>query len=130
MAEQAINQKSEKMVMQGLLTLSIEDGGMDARDSIVRMSILFRSAQKLGLDATQLFAEAADFATNPYLKTAMLQFPARPPEHRDLGRAFFIGEKTTEQGFSYEQQPWKFAKAVRRKVWLLKLRRFFGRFAG
>jgi len=129
-AEQAIKQKSGEMITQGLLTLSIEDGGFDARDTIVRMSILFRSAQKLGLDAVQLFAKAADFATNPFLKTAMLEFPARPPEQRDLRMAFFIDEKTTEQGFSYQLQPWRFAKAVRRKVWLQKLRRFFGRDSG
>ena len=89
----------------------------------MRMSILFRSAQKLGLDATQLFADAADLASNPMVQTAMRKFPARTPAERD----FYIGEKTTDQGFRYEQQLWKFEKMFRRKVWLSKLRKFLGR---
>jgi hypothetical protein len=123
-AEQAIRQNSGELVTQGLLALSIEDGGLDPRDSIVRMAILFRSLRKLGLDATQPFGEAADLAT--HLKAVMREFPARSPENRDFS---YVGESTTEQGFSYQLQPWRFAKAVRRKVWLLKLRKFLGRSA-
>jgi len=123
-AEQAVRQRTGKMVVQGLLALSIEDGGLDARDSIVRMSILFRSAQKLRLDAARIFANAADYAANPLIQTAMRGFPARLPDDRSFS---YIGEKTTEQGLSYELQPWKFARAVRRKIWLSKLRKLFGR---
>jgi hypothetical protein len=123
-AEQAIRQRSGEMVAQGLLALAIEDGGYDARDSIMRMSILFRSAEILGLDATRLFANAADLAANPMVQTAMREFPARPPDERNFS---YIGEKTTDHGFSYELQPWKFDRMVRRKIWLLKLRKFLSR---
>ena len=111
------------MVTQGLSALSIDDGGLDPRNSIERMAVLFRSAEKLGLDAVKLFAEAADLATNPFLKAAMLGFPARRPEDRDLLEAFYIREKTTDRGFSYE--PWQYG-AARRKVWWRKLRKFLG----
>ncbi|HXM39883.1 MAG TPA: hypothetical protein VN924_01445 [Bryobacteraceae bacterium] len=46
------------------------------------MSILFRSAQKLRLDAPQIFATAADYAANPLIQIAMRGSPRGPPDER------------------------------------------------
>jgi hypothetical protein len=117
-AEQAIRQKSGEAVTKGLLALAIEDGRLDARDNIVRMALLFRSMRKLGLDATEPFAKAADLAVN--LSAVMRAFPARSPADRDFS---YIREATTEQGFAYEYRPEEFAKGIRRKIWQIKLRK-------
>jgi hypothetical protein len=123
MAEEAVSQSSAEMVRRGLLALAIEDGIGDARDNIIRLAPLFRSAQKLDLDAEKLFAEAADLTTNSYLKGAMRTFPLRSPEKRDLGKAFFIRERNTREGFRYVQD--SLYPHVRRAIWRKKLRRFF-----
>ena len=69
-------------------------------------------------------AKGAGLVTNPRLKPKMRAFPARSPADRDFP---YIGEITTEQGFSYEYRPAEFAKGVRRKIWLIKLRKLVGR---
>jgi hypothetical protein len=123
MAEEAVSQNSAGMVKQGLIALAIENGIGDARDNIVRLAPLFRSAQNLGLDAEKLFAEVADFVTNSYLKGAMWKFPLRTPEKRDLGKAFFIRERNTKEGFRYVQH--SLYPHFRRAVWRQKIKRFF-----
>lgn len=123
MAEEAVSLKSAEMVTRGLLALSLEDGKFDARDSIIRMAPLFRSAQKLNLGVEALFDRVASLITNPYLKSEMREFPLRSPENRDLKKAFFIQEANTSEGFRYIQQPWP----MRRIIWREKLRRLFSR---
>lgn len=124
-AEQAVSKKSAELVRQGLIALAIDDGTRDARDNIIRLAPLFRSAQKLGLDAEKLFAEAADLCTLPLLKNAMRGFPLRKPEHRNLEKAFYIHESNTKDGFRYVQD--SLYPHFRRAIWREKLKRFFGR---
>jgi len=125
MAEEAVSCKSPELVKQGLIALAIDDGARDARDDIIRMAPLFRSAQKLGLDAEKLFAEAADLTTNSYLKSEMYNFPLRKPEHRDFGKAFYIHESNTKDGFRYVQD--SLYPHFRRAIWREKLKRLFRR---
>jgi hypothetical protein len=125
MAEEAVSHCSAEFVRQGLIALAIDNGLRDARDNIIRLAPLFRSAQKLGLDAEKLFAEASELCTLPLLKSAMRGFPMRKPEHRDLGKAFFIREHNTKEGFRYTRDRSAFGRAVRRAVWREKLKRFF-----
>ncbi len=121
MAEEAVSRKSGEMVSRGLLALSLEDGKLDARDSIVRMAVLFRSAQRLGLDAETLFVWAANLAKDSYVKRGMQTFPLRSAENRDLRKAFYIWEANTSEGFRYSQKPWP----MRRLIWRERLRRLF-----
>jgi hypothetical protein len=121
-ASLSVREKSAALVRDGLIALSIENGQLDARDSIVRMAVLFRSAQKLGLDVSRCFSEAAELATDPYLKEAMRDFPSRSSQNRDLGKAFFIRETMTEHGFTYVQGSWP----MRRRIWRERLRRLLG----
>lgn len=124
-AAESVRRRSGGTIANALAALSIEDGQYDLRDSIVRMAVLFRSAEKLGLDASTLFAEAADLALSTELQRALSSFPHRPPEHRDLGKAFYIRERVADGRFTYERDPEGFARAVRRKVWFSKWRRVF-----
>lgn len=125
MAEEAVTRNSAELVRQGLIALAIEDGIGDARDNIIRLAPLFRSAQKLGLDAEKLFAQTADLTTNPYLKSNMHNFPLRTPRQSDLEKAFYIHERNTEEGFRYVQD--SLYPHFRRAIWREKLKRFFRR---
>ena len=52
-AADAVRQESGEIVKQGLSALAIEDGRLDAHESQIQMAVLFRSAEKLGIDAAQ-----------------------------------------------------------------------------
>jgi hypothetical protein len=65
MAEGAVKRNSGEMVSRGLVALTIENGPLDdPRHDVVNIAVLFRSAQKLGLNASALFAEAAELSNN------------------------------------------------------------------
>jgi hypothetical protein len=123
MAEEAVSHRSAEFVRQGLIALAIDNGARDARDNIIRLAPLFHSAQKLNIDTENLFSEVAELCTLPLLKNAMRGFPMRKPEHRDLGKAFYIRERNTKDGFRYVQD--SLNPHVRRAIWRKKLRRFF-----
>lgn len=116
-AEHAVRHKSEEMVRQGLVALVIENAE-DPRHDVVIIAVLFRSAQRLKLDAQAVFGAVADFATNEYLKLWMHGFPSRSLQHSDLEKAFHVHESFNKYGFCYERGPW----TIRRKIWE-KLRR-------
>lgn len=113
-AEEAVRHNSEQMIPKGLAALAIENGPLDdPRHDVVNIAVLCRSADKLGLNASLVFAEAAAFTNNPWLKEWIRSFPSRSPEQRDLKKAFFVHESFNRDGFCYERGPW----TVRRKIW-------------
>ncbi|SPF43811.1 hypothetical protein SBA4_3100009 [Candidatus Sulfopaludibacter sp. SbA4] len=126
-AAEAVRRSAPSILADGLAALSIENGRYDARDSIVQMAVLFRSAEKLGLNTVSLFTEAADLALDAEFKRVMVGFPSRLPENRDLGKAFFIGEKMTKDGFEYERQPGVMERAISRKIWWGRVRKLLGK---
>jgi hypothetical protein len=117
-AEVGVFHKSPEVVAEGLFALAIENGRLDARDNVVGIAVLFRSAQKLGMDARTDFARAADLISNPWLEREMRNFPLRKPEQADLKRAFYIAESNAPGGFRCVQKPWP----MHRIIWKEKLR--------
>jgi hypothetical protein len=101
-AEEAVQTQSLNWVKKGLLAMAIEGGSVDLRDNIVRIAVLFNSARHLDPDPAILFREVAALARNPALRQAMTGFPHRPPETRDLKKAFMIHESGRGTNFSYK----------------------------
>lgn len=87
-SERAVRTGDPELVREGLLSIAIEDGRYDLRDSIVRMAVLHASACALTLDPLSLFQEAADVALSELTQEELRSFPKRLPEHRDLEKAF------------------------------------------
>lgn len=119
MAEDSVSQGAPEMIRLGLLALAIEGGGLDPRDSIIRMCLLFRSAEKLAFDPAEFFVSASSLAASPFLRQEMHEFPSRTPRQRAL--MGFVREVYTAAGFRYVQQPWP----NRGIIWKEKIRRLF-----
>jgi hypothetical protein len=120
-AEFAVEHGSRQAIVDGLTAISLENARSDARDSVVRLAVLFRSAQRLGVDAGSWFAAAADATTNPWLKREIQDFPFRTQQQADLKAAFHIRESQIPEGFRYFQGP----LPVRQAIWKEKLRRLW-----
>ncbi len=98
-AEDAIKGDSGDLVSRGLVAMAIAHGPSDdPGDHLINVAILFRSAQKLGLNATAVFAAAADL-TKPLLNEWIRSFPAHSPGKYDLEKGFQVHESLTETDF-------------------------------
>lgn len=120
MAEDAVSCRDPGLIPDGLAALSIEDGEQDLRDTVVRMALLYRSAEKLGIDPGPMFARVAELACSPVTKGEMRTFPSRTPESRNFSPLY--RELMTPEGFRYSTRPWP----SRRIIWRERLRRFLG----
>jgi hypothetical protein len=96
-AEQAVQLRLAPLVAAGLLSIAIEGGELDASLSTVRLAMLCRSAQRLGINSKTLFAQAADWATSAELATVMRGFPSRFADAADLD-SVRIRETNSEDG--------------------------------
>jgi hypothetical protein len=85
MAVEAVRERDEAKVVNGLIALAIEDGVFDWRDSLTALTLLHHSAIKVAADASKLFQRAAAFST-PRTADRFLQFLNLPPEDRDISR--------------------------------------------
>ena len=100
MAVEAVRERQEEKIFQGLIALAVENGVFDWRDSMMVLVLLHHSAAKTGADASQLFQRAAAIST-PQTSEVFLQFSARTPENLDLAQ-FGYQEGTDSKGnFAY-----------------------------
>jgi hypothetical protein len=111
-AQEAVRKCSMGLVTEGLVALIIEGGGEDLRDNIVRLAVLFHSAQLLGMEAASVFQELASKSSNPLLAKEISEFPLRPPKTRNLD-AFLIRTSGNGTDFHYELN----AASLKRKSW-------------
>ena len=100
MAIQAVRESDDKLILNGLTALAIENAVFDLRENIMMMSLLCNSAVKLGVDATALFLEAAALAENKRLTHELKLFPQRPAKTR-LIKSFNFAESVSSEGFTY-----------------------------
>ncbi len=100
MAILAVRKNSERPLFEGLIAHVIEDFRFDARENLVRLSLLYHSASKIGLDPIALFDRAAALAT-PKAAKYIRDFARRSPELRRI-EAMRFRETITPEGFSYE----------------------------
>lgn len=101
MACLAVREKSEKYVFEGLIAHAIEGGKFDWRENILVLSLLYRSAVKIGSDPVVLFNKAAEYAEGE-IKAIINGFPNRAPEDRSIAAMGYV-EAENDQGFCYKR---------------------------
>jgi hypothetical protein len=100
MAVEAVRERQEEKIFQGLIALAVENRAFDWRDSMMVLVLLHHSAAKIGADASQLFQRASAIST-PQTGEGFLQFSARAPENLDLARFGYQEGTDSEGNFAY-----------------------------
>lgn len=97
MAILAVRAKDPARITSGLLGHAIEDFRWDPRENLRSFSLLFHSAEKLGIDAAARFREVARLAS-PSGKSFFLDFADSPTSIDAMGAREVEGP----DGFTYE----------------------------
>lgn len=100
MAVEAVREREEEKVFQGLIALAVENRAFDWRDSMIVLALLHHSAAKIGADASELFQRAAAIST-PKTSDGFLRFSARTPENLDLAKFGYQEGTDSEGNFAY-----------------------------
>jgi hypothetical protein len=110
----AVRRESPTLITQGLKALAILAETDDFRDLTFYLATLHHSAIKLGLDARQVFGDAACLVSAARLREEMRSFPLRSPETRDLS-AFGFRETLSGGEYDLVQDPWETAVKLPRR---------------
>lgn len=100
MAALAVREKSRERLLDGLLSLIIENYNADWRDNVTKLAPLYHSAVKIGIDPQSLFTEAASYGNNEVAEV-IRDFSQREPEDRSI-EAFGYKETYESDGFRYK----------------------------
>lgn len=100
MAALGVRERSRERLLDGLLSLIIENYYADWRDNLTKLAPLYNSAVKIGVDPRRLFSEAASYRNNE-VSQVIRDFPERDPEDRSL-KAFGYEESLELDGFRYK----------------------------
>lgn len=126
-AQEAIRRNDHGLVKRGLIALAIENTSRDWRDISPRLALLYRSACKLNMDASELFYEVAQIAFPPFRKLIEGYDGERKRGFRPI-ESFCYKETGEGNTFAYEYVPppglkitgegetfaWKFVPSHRR----------------
>jgi hypothetical protein len=99
MAAAGVREISPARLLDGLVALIIENYSTDWRDVIIRMAPLYHAAVRIGVDAEELFDEAASYSENEVAGN-LSAFPRRSPENRSL-QAFGYKAVVEPDGIRY-----------------------------
>ena len=99
MAVVAVRKQSEALIFSALVGLCIEDCGWDERETLLRLSLVYHSARKLGLDAAVMFDKAAQMST-PQAGKVLRRFARKPTSIAAMGYSESIGQ---DGGFDYDR---------------------------
>jgi hypothetical protein len=100
MAALGVREKSRERLLEGLLSLIIENYNVDWRDNLTKLAPLYHSAVKIGVDPQGLFTEAAAYGHNEVAEITR-EFPQREPQNRSL-EAFGYKESYEPDVFRYK----------------------------
>ena len=103
MSSSAVRTGQVQFVLEGLIALAIADKLVDHREVLMVLSLVCRSAEKLGLDCRKSLPSAAGF--DPDFHEVVSKFVNRNDELRSVGAMGFI-ESNDEDGFRYQRKPW------------------------
>jgi len=92
---------SETAIIEGLIPVVMAGGRSDTATGGSLLSMLFRSAETSQLNTSDLFAHAAQFATDEESGAQIRGFPLLSPKMRSIAR-FGIRERRTREGVIYE----------------------------
>ena len=99
MASLAVRTGNPQNVSEGLEALAYGAQFIDLREAILIMSLLYRSATKLNLDAVVLFDEAARLGDADFAAVART-YPSREEHSRSIAAMGYI-ESDDHDGFRY-----------------------------
>jgi hypothetical protein len=97
----AVRENSRDRVLDGLLSLIIEDYRVDPRDNLTRLAVLYDAVTRIGASPEELFSEAASYADTAVARS-LIDFVRRKPADRSL-KAFFYQAEEGPDGFSYKR---------------------------
>jgi len=102
MASLAVRERKSDFLFLGLVALGLAGGLEDWRQCLLRASLLFDAAQRIGSDPNPVFEKVA--AVLPHQETAreLRQFLARPAEDKSI-EAMGFAAGSDEQGFRYQR---------------------------
>jgi len=100
LAEMAVQYNSEEYLKQSLIALLIENCKFDARDTMVSMSEVFHSAQKIGMRGNEFFLSMTSISGTE-MSEQLRSFALRDPANQNI-RLFGLKEGKSQDGkFAY-----------------------------
>jgi hypothetical protein len=101
MAALAVREVRPELVDIGLSAAAISADLVDFRDALMVLSLLYRSAEKLGLDPSAAFAKVESFG-NQYFDECIRRFPHRAEADRSIQAMGYV-ESEDQEGFRYQK---------------------------
>jgi hypothetical protein len=105
MATLGVRESSPRRLADGLVAIAIEGFRFDARDAIVRLALIYHSAEKLRVNPRELFDAAASMAGDEVAETLRRFTRERPPAKRTLGSMGYRESGDRAQPLLYERAP-------------------------
>jgi hypothetical protein len=98
----SVRRKSENSLRLGALALVLAIHHIDPRMGLMIISLLYHSAEKMGVAPDPLFRSPLEYAIDPAVSDLILGFLAREPKHKDI-RAMGFKEVEGPSGLIYWQ---------------------------
>ena len=102
MASLGVRRQARQDLLRGLVALGLAGFWDDPRDDLPLFALHLAAAEKIGVAADKLFAEARGFAVSAEVAAELAAFPARSPEDRSI-TAMGYSEVTAADGFRYQR---------------------------
>ena len=100
LAEMAVQYNSEEYLKQSLIALLIENCKFDARDTMVSMSEVFHSAQKIGMRGNEFFLSMTSISGTE-MSEQLRSFALRDPANQNIRSFGFREGKNQDAKFAY-----------------------------
>jgi hypothetical protein len=101
MASLAVRRNSEEILLAGLIAHLIENWRLDPRENLVRLSLLYHAAVKIGCPPEELFSRASAYAPKD-IADQLHAFVHRRPRNKAI-EAMGYCESRDADGFRYER---------------------------
>ena len=99
MASLAVRRCSSQIIINGLVSLSVDNWKFDSREYLMVASIIYHSAELIGQDPLALLGEIMEYLP-PNAAKGFEEFCMRSPEGRDI-RNMLYRESADKDGFRY-----------------------------
>ena len=80
----SVREKSYDKLLAGLVALVMVDSRIDRRDMLMVLSLVYHSADKLGVEQKQLFHNVVQYSDDGVTKDLILRFPERDPKDKRI----------------------------------------------
>ena len=80
----SVREKSYDKLLAGLVALVMVDSRIDRRHMLMVLSLVYHSADKLGVEQKQLFHNVVQYSDDGVTKDLILRFPERDPKDKRI----------------------------------------------